>query len=173
MATSGLSNFNLDLTEIVEEAFERAGGELRTGYDLRTASRSLNLMFPSGPTSGLNMFTYEQGSIPLVAGTATYNLPADTVDLLEHVIRTGAGKCVNSSRPDHHPDQRLDLRHNPQQADSSSPNSSLDRALGYPKNYCVASARRHTALHLCVLASAPHPETRARCEHHGHAIPLL
>jgi hypothetical protein len=91
MTTSGTTAFNMDLTEIVEEAFERAGGELRTGYDLRTASRSLNLMFSQWANKGLNMFTYEQGSIPLVAGTATYDLPADTVDLLEHVIRTGAG----------------------------------------------------------------------------------
>jgi hypothetical protein len=93
MTTSGTTAFNMDLTEIVEEAFERAGGELRTGYDLRTASRSLNLMFAQWANRGLNMFTYEQGSIPLVAGTATYNLPADTVDLLEHVIRTGAGSA--------------------------------------------------------------------------------
>lgn len=93
MATSGLSNFNLDLTEVVEEAFERVGGEMRTGYDLRTARRSMNLMFADWANRGLNMFTYEQGSIPLVAGTATYNLPADTVDLLEHVIRTGAGSA--------------------------------------------------------------------------------
>lgn len=93
MATSGVSNFNLDLTEIVEEAFERVGSEMRTGYDLRTARRSMNLMFADWANRGLNMFTYEQGSIPLVAGTATYTLPADTVDLLEHVIRTGAGSA--------------------------------------------------------------------------------
>ena len=91
MTTSGTTAFSMDLTELVEEAFERAGGELRTGYDLRTASRSLNLMFTQWANRGLNMFTYEEGSIPLVAGTATYNLPTDTVDLLEHVIRTGAG----------------------------------------------------------------------------------
>ena len=91
MATSGTTAFNMDLTEIVEEAFERAGGELRTGYDLRTASRSLNLMFSQWANKGLNMFTYEQGMINLIPGQATYNLPADTVDLLEHVIRTGAG----------------------------------------------------------------------------------
>jgi hypothetical protein len=91
MTTSGTTAFNMDLTEIVEEAFERAGGELRTGYDLRTASRSLNLMFAQWANRGLNMFTYEQGSINLIPGQATYNLPADTVDLLEHVIRTGAG----------------------------------------------------------------------------------
>jgi hypothetical protein len=91
MATSGTAAFNMDLTEIVEEAYERAGGELRTGYDLRTASRSLNLMFSQWANKGLNMFTYEQGMINLIPGQATYNLPADTVDLLEHVIRTGAG----------------------------------------------------------------------------------
>jgi len=91
MATSGVANFNLDLSEIVEEAFERAGGELRTGYDLRTARRSLNLLFADWANRGINMWTFEQGTINLVPGTATYNLPADTVDLLEHVIRTGAG----------------------------------------------------------------------------------
>jgi hypothetical protein len=91
MTTSGTTAFNMDLTEIVEEAFERAGGELRTGYDLRTASRSLNLMFSQWANKGLNMFTYEQGMINLIPGQATYELPADTVDLLEHVIRTGAG----------------------------------------------------------------------------------
>ena len=91
MATSGTATFNLDLSEIVEEAFERAGGELRTGYDLRTARRSLNLLFMDWANRGINMWTFEQGTINLVPGTATYNLPTDTVDLLEHVIRTGAG----------------------------------------------------------------------------------
>ena len=91
MATSGVANFNLDLAEVVEEAFERAGGELRTGYDLRTARRSLNLMFADWANRGLNMFTYEQGTQVLTPGVATYDLPTDTVDLLEHVIRTGAG----------------------------------------------------------------------------------
>ena len=93
MATSGTSAFNLDLTELVEEAFERVGSELRTGYDLKTARRSLNLMFADWANRGINMWTFEQGSINLVAGTATYNLPTDTVDLLEHVIRTGAGSA--------------------------------------------------------------------------------
>jgi hypothetical protein len=93
MTTSGTSSFNLDLTEIVEEAFERVGSELRTGYDLRTARRSLNLMFADWANRGINMWTFEQGSIPLVAGTATYDLPTDTVDLLEQVIRTGAGSA--------------------------------------------------------------------------------
>ena len=91
MATSGTTTFNPDLTEIVEEAFERCGGELRTGYDLRTARRSLNLMFTDWANRGVNMWTMEQGQQILTPGTATYNLPADTVDLLDHVIRTGAG----------------------------------------------------------------------------------
>jgi hypothetical protein len=91
MATSGVANFNLDLSEIVEEAFERCGSELRTGYDLRTARRSLNLLFADWANRGINMFTFEQGTINLIPGVASYQLPADTVDLLEHVIRTGAG----------------------------------------------------------------------------------
>ena len=91
MATSGTTAFNLELTELVEEAFERCGAELRTGYDLKTARRSLNLLFADWANRGVNLWTVEQGSITLVTGTATYNLPADTVDLLEHVIRTGAG----------------------------------------------------------------------------------
>ena len=90
-STSGTTAFNLDLTELVEEAFERAGAEMRSGYDLRTARRSLNLMFTDWANRGINMWTIEQGTIPMVAGTGTYNLPSDTVDLIEHVIRTGSG----------------------------------------------------------------------------------
>ena len=97
MALSGTTAFDLDLTEIVEEAFERAGGEMRTGYDLRTARRSLNLLFADWANRGINMWTFEQGTIPLVQGTATYNLPANTVDLMEHVIRTGAGNAATQS----------------------------------------------------------------------------
>jgi hypothetical protein len=91
MTTSGTAVFNLDLSELIEEAFERVGSELRTGYDLRTARRSLNLLFADWANRGINMWTIEQGSIPLTPGVATYNLPLETVDLLEHVIRTGAG----------------------------------------------------------------------------------
>jgi hypothetical protein len=91
MATSGTTTFDLDLNEYVEEAFERCGAELRTGYDLKTARRSMNLLFADWANRGINLWTVEQGSIPLIQGTATYNLPSDTVDLIEHVIRTGAG----------------------------------------------------------------------------------
>ncbi len=88
--TSGSASFNLDLTDLVEEAFERAGGELRTGYDLRTARRSLNIMFADWANRGINLWTIETGTIDLVQGQNTYPLPNDTIDLLEHVIRTGA-----------------------------------------------------------------------------------
>jgi hypothetical protein len=97
MTTSGVAAFNLDLTEIVEEAFERAGSELRTGYDLRTARRSLNLLFADWANRGVNMWTFEQGTLTFTQGLNTYALPNDTVDLLEHVIRTGAGNSSTQS----------------------------------------------------------------------------
>lgn len=95
--TSGSSAFNLDLSELVEEAFERAGSELRTGYDLRTARRSLNIMFADWANRGINMWTIEQGLIDLVPGQNTYALPTDTVDLIEHVIRTGANVAATQA----------------------------------------------------------------------------
>jgi len=91
MTTSGTATFDLDLNEIAEEAWERCGAELRTGYDLRTTRRSLNLLFADWANRGTNLWTIEQGQQVLSPGTATYTLPADTVDLIEHVIRTGAG----------------------------------------------------------------------------------
>jgi hypothetical protein len=98
MATSGTASFNLDLNEMVEEAFERAGSQLRTGYDLRTARRSLNLLFADWANRGVNMWTFEQNTIVLNPGQPTYALPDDTVDLLDHVIRTNANQ--NSSQSD-------------------------------------------------------------------------
>jgi hypothetical protein len=89
---SGTSSFNLDLNNLVEEAFERCGSELRTGYDLRTARRSLNLMTIEWANRGINLWTIEQGTIPLVQGQITYDLPADTIDLLDQVVRTGTGQ---------------------------------------------------------------------------------
>jgi hypothetical protein len=91
MTTSGLSAFNLELSDIVEEAFERCGKELRSGYDLRTARRSLNLLTIEWANRGINMWTIEQGQITLTQGVNTYDLPIDTIDLLEHQIRTNAG----------------------------------------------------------------------------------
>ena len=95
--TSGQSGFNLDLTELVEEAYERAGSELRTGYDLRTARRSLNIMFADWASRGINMWTFEPGVIDLVQGQNTYALPDDTIDLLEHVIRTGGNVAATQA----------------------------------------------------------------------------
>lgn len=97
MAISGTAAFNLDLTEIVEEAFERAGGEMRTGYDLRTARRSLNLLFADWANRGVNMWTFEQGTITLTQGLNTYAIPTDTVDLLDHVIRTQANVAATQA----------------------------------------------------------------------------
>ena len=91
MTTSGTTTFNLTLSELIEEAFERCGAELRTGYDMRTARRSLNLLTIEWASRGINLWTIEQGSIPMVQGTITYNLPVDTIDLLDHVIRTQTG----------------------------------------------------------------------------------
>jgi hypothetical protein len=90
MTTTGSTLFNMDFTEIAEEAWERAGREMRSGYDLRTARRSMNLMTIEWQNKGINMWTMEQGVINLTPGLATYALPTDTIDLLEHVIRTGS-----------------------------------------------------------------------------------
>jgi hypothetical protein len=92
MSTSGLSAFNLDLTELVEEAFERCGKELRSGYDLKTARRSINLLTIEWANRGINLWTIEQGQIPMVTGQAIYALPVDTIDLLDTVVRTGSGQ---------------------------------------------------------------------------------
>ena len=95
LATSGTASFNPTIDILIEEAFERAGTELRSGYDLRSARRSLDIMAAEWSNRGLNLWTIEQSSIPMVAGTQSYNLPADTVDIIESVIRTGSG--VNQS----------------------------------------------------------------------------
>jgi hypothetical protein len=97
MTISGVANFDMNFTELAEEAFERAGREMRSGYDLRTARRSANIMMAEWANRGINMWTIESGSIPMNTGTATYDLPADTVDLMEHVIRTGAGNSATQS----------------------------------------------------------------------------
>ena len=91
MTTSGTASSNLDLTNIIEEAFERCGAELRTGYDIRTARRSLNLLTVEWANRGINLWTIEEGEIPLVLNQVSYDLPVDTIDLLEHVTRVGTG----------------------------------------------------------------------------------
>jgi hypothetical protein len=89
--TTGTTSFNLDLNNLVEDAFERCGQELRTGYDLRTARRSLNLLTIEWANRGINMWTVEPGQINLNQNQIMYALPTDTIDLLDMVTRTGTG----------------------------------------------------------------------------------
>jgi hypothetical protein len=99
--TSGLANFDLDLTELIEEAYERAGLQLRSGYDMRTARRSLNLLTIEWANRGINLWTVEQGQITINTGQAIYAIPVDTIDLLDQVIRTGSDQTqvdINISR---------------------------------------------------------------------------
>jgi len=95
--TTATYAFNPDLNEIFEEAFERCGKELRSGYDFRTARRSLNFLLGEWANRGINLWTIEQGSVNLIQGQTTYDLPNNTVDLLEHVIRTSSGQGPNQT----------------------------------------------------------------------------
>lgn len=97
MTTSGTTAFDMDFTEIAEEAWERAGREMRSGYDLRTARRSMNLMTIEWQNRGINMWTIEDGTVNLTQGTSQYALPSDTIDLLEHQIRTNSGNANTQS----------------------------------------------------------------------------
>tara|TARA_B100001173_G_scaffold171462_1_gene148196 strand:- start:1062 stop:1751 length:690 start_codon:yes stop_codon:yes gene_type:complete len=97
MATSNTTAFDMDFTEIAEEAWERAGREMRSGYDLRTARRSMNLMTIEWQNRGINLWTIEEGTVTLTKSTSQYTLPADTIDLLEQVIRTNSGNTSTQS----------------------------------------------------------------------------
>ena len=97
MATSNTTAFDMDFTEIAEEAWERAGREMRSGYDLRTARRSMNLMTIEWQNRGINLWTIEEGTVTLTKGTSQYTLPADTIDLIEQVIRTNSGNTSTQS----------------------------------------------------------------------------
>jgi len=101
VSTSSTTTFNLDLNNLVEEAFERCGAELRSGYDMRTARRSLNLLTIEWANRGINLWTIEQGQISLTNGQISYAIPTDTIDLLDSVIRTGTAsnqQDINISR---------------------------------------------------------------------------
>lgn len=95
--TSSSDSFNLDLNEMIEEAYERAGIEVRTGYEFRTARRSLNLLTIEWANRGINLWTVEEGAITMVTGQAVYPLPEDTIDLLDHVIRQSNGVASNQT----------------------------------------------------------------------------
>lgn len=92
MTTTGTTSFNLDMNALIEEAFERCGAELRSGYDLRTARRSLNLLTLEWANRGINLWTIDEGTIPMVQGVAQYGMPIDTVDIIDHVVRTQSGQ---------------------------------------------------------------------------------
>ena len=94
MTTSGVSSYNPDFDEIITEAYERCGLQVRDGYDVLSARRSLNLMFAEWANRGLNLYTIEQRQVVLVAGTFEYTLPTDTVDVLSAVIRTNSGQST-------------------------------------------------------------------------------
>jgi len=95
MTTTGTTTFNLDINDLIEESFERCGRELRTGYDFKTARRSLNLLTIEWANRGINLWTVEQGVIPMVTGQAMYPIPVDTIDLMDMVIRTNNGVQSN------------------------------------------------------------------------------
>ena len=95
MALSGSTNFEPNVTEFIEEAFERCGLQSKTGYDIETARRSLNLLSLEWANRGLNFWCVEQGTASTTASTSTITLPADTVDLIEYWIREGTGTSQN------------------------------------------------------------------------------
>ena len=97
MTTSGTASFNPQLTEIIQEAYDRAGVIMRSGYEYRSARRSIDLMMQEWANRGINLWTVEEGSQLLAPGTATYTLPADTVDLIDHVIRTSPGNVASQA----------------------------------------------------------------------------
>jgi|TARA_R100001377_G_scaffold73803_2_gene49927 hypothetical protein len=97
MATSGTTAFDMNFTEIAEEAWERAGSEMRSGYDLRTARRSMNLLTIEWQNRGINLWTIDSGTVSLTTGTSQYTLPSDTIDLLEQAIRTNSGSTTRQS----------------------------------------------------------------------------
>ena len=99
MAIATTNDFNLNIGEVVEEAYERAGLQARTGYDYRTARRSIDMMMLEWQNRGINLWTIESGTQTLTADTATYTLPDDTIDLMEMHLRLDAGD--SSSQTDY------------------------------------------------------------------------
>ena len=96
MTTSGTNIFNLDVNEIIEEAFERCGKQLRSGYDFRTARRSMNLLTIEWANRGINLWTMVQGTIPMVTGQALYPVPVSTIDIMDAVIRQNPGLTLQT-----------------------------------------------------------------------------
>ena len=168
MTTSGTQSFNLDLSNLIEEAFERCGAELRTGYDMRTARRSLNLMTIEWANRGINLWTIEQGEIPMVQGQITYDLPVDTIDLLDSVIRTQSGveqTDINISRISVStyatiPNKNAQGRPIQVWIDRQSGATEPTTGINYPYDQRLACAGPKQLLHLCLLADAPNSRRR-------------
>ena len=96
MATSGTKTFSLDTAEVIEEAYELAGLELRTGYDASSARRSLNIMFSDWSNRGINLWTVEQVTLDLVSGTSSYTLNSFDIDVLEAIVRVFDSKSSST-----------------------------------------------------------------------------
>ena len=97
MATSGTYGFNLDLGEVIEEAYERCGLEARSGFDYRTARRSLDLLMLDWQNRGLSLWTVKGTSLTLAAGTGSYTLPPEQLDIVDAFLRTDAGDITKQS----------------------------------------------------------------------------
>lgn len=97
MTTSGTATFNLDVIECIEEAYEQCGLEMRSGYDVKTARRSLNLLALDWANRGYNLWTVEQGVIPFLSGVSAYGLPDSTIDVVEMVLRTTSGATYSDA----------------------------------------------------------------------------
>ena len=143
MATSGSRDFNLDVGEVIEEAYERCGLEVRTGYDARTARRSLNLMFADWANRGLNLWKVSTASLTLTAGTASYDLPAERVDVIEGLLRTDAG---DTSKQTDLTMRRVSISHYAQQTNKLS--------TGRPIQYWVERKTDNITVHVWPVPDA-------------------
>ena len=148
MATSGSTDFDLDVAEIIEEAYERCGLEVRTGYDAKTARRSMNLMFADWANRGLNLWTVKQATQALTQGTATYTLDANHTDFLRWSLRrSGVDKNLHGCR--------VGVFRLTKQNDTGSPESVLLQQTKCPRDYFVGYSRKLNR-HACVLLCKTH-----------------
>jgi hypothetical protein len=168
MTTSGVSAYNLDFDEIILEAYERCGLQVRDGYDARTAQRSLNLMFAEWSNRGLNLWTIEQREVVLTANVHEYDLPADTVDALSAVIRTNAG---TSNQQDITIDRigSAEYLH----VHALAPCSVLRSAHGPRQAVLVSCPGCHAAVHLPLLRHPSHPGDWCVYEYGRHLFPIF
>ena len=98
MALSGTATFNLTVNDVIQEAYDRIGGDPILGYDVRSARRSLNILFSDWANRGYNQWTVEEKDLTLVQSTISYDLPADTIDIINANIKESDGKYYAMSR---------------------------------------------------------------------------